>query len=130
MTGESRFYGKYELLHRIAAGGMAEVWLARSTSIGGFEKWVAIKRLHRHLGDRPDLISLFIEEAKLTVSLSHPNIVQTLDFGEVDGDYFIALEYIDGVDLAMMLSRTRELAEPLPVGVAVYVGRAVLEALA
>jgi serine/threonine protein kinase/CRP-like cAMP-binding protein len=130
VPSEPRYYGKFELLHRIASGGMAEVWLGRSASIGGFEKWVAIKRLHRHLGSRPDLVSLFIEEAKMTVALSHPNIVQTLDFGEVDGDYYIALEYVDGVDLAMLMTRARELGVPLPVGLAVYVGRAVFDALA
>ena len=123
-------YGKYELISRIATGGMAEVWLGRSSSIGGFEKLVALKRLHPRLVRQPGLVSLFIEEAKLSVALSHPNIVHVFDFGEVDGDYYIAMEYVDGLDLSTLAKRARERKTPLPVGVVAYVVREVLEGLA
>lgn len=123
-------YGKYELISRIATGGMAEVWLGRSSSIGGFEKLVALKRLHPRLVKQPGLVSLFIEEAKLSVALTHPNIVHIFDFGEVDGDYYIAMEYVDGLDLATLARRAREQGQALPVGVSVHVVREVLEGLA
>jgi len=123
-------YGKYELISRIASGGMAEVWLGRSSSIGGFEKQVALKRLHPRFGGQPELVSLFIEEAKLSVLLNHPNIVQIFDFGEVDGDYFIAMEFVDGLDAATLAKRARAKGAALPVGVAAYVVREVLEGLA
>jgi serine/threonine protein kinase/CRP-like cAMP-binding protein len=123
-------YGKYELLSRIASGGMAEVWLARSSSIGGFEKLLAIKRMHPRFGSSENFISMFIEEAKLSVSLSHPNIVQIFDFGEVSGNYFIAMEYVDGVDLSTLASRSRDRGEKLPVAACAYIIRQVLEGLA
>ncbi len=123
-------YGKYELISRIATGGMAEVWLGRSSSIGGFEKLVALKRLHPRLVKQPGLVSLFIEEAKLSVALTHPNIVHIFDFGEVDGDYYIAMEYVDGLDLSTLARRAREHGQALPVGVSVHVVREVLEGLA
>lgn len=123
-------YGKYRLLSRIASGGMAEVWLARSSSIGGFEKLLAIKRMHPHFGKNANLVSLFIEEAKLSVALNHPNIVQIFDFGQADGEYFIAMEYVEGLDLATVAVRARDKGAPLPVGVSAYIIRQVLEGLA
>ncbi|MFO0726201.1 MAG: serine/threonine-protein kinase [Myxococcota bacterium] len=123
-------YGKYRLISRIASGGMAEVWLARSSSIGGFEKLLAIKRMHPHFGKNANLVSLFIEEAKLSVALNHPNIVQIFDFGQADGEYFIAMEYVDGLDLATLLVRARDKGAPLPVGISAYVIQKVLEGLA
>lgn len=123
-------YGKYQLLSRIASGGMAEVWLARSSSIGGFEKLLAIKRMHSRLGASETFISLFIEEAKLSVALNHPNIVHVFDFGEAGGDYYIAMEYVDGVDLSSLAARALDRGRTLPVAASVYIVRQVLEGLA
>ena len=117
---ERDVYGKYQLLARIAAGGMAEVCLARSSSIGGFEKILAIKRMHPRLCVNQGFVSLFIEEAKLSVSLNHPNIVQVFDFGRVDDNYYIAMEYVEGVDLATLGARARDLGRPLPVDAVAY----------
>lgn len=128
--GEPQVYGKYQLLSRIASGGMAEVWLARSSSIGGFEKILAIKRMHPRLSANRDFVSLFIEEAKLTVSLNHPNIVQIFDFGRVDDDYYIAMEYVEGVDFAAVAARARKLGTPLPVDVVFFAMSEVFEGLA
>lgn len=128
--GEPQVYGKYQLLSRIASGGMAEVWLARSSSIGGFEKILAIKRMHPRLSANRDFVSLFIEEAKLTVSLNHPNIVQIFDFGRVDDDYYIAMEYVEGFDLATLATRARSLGTPLPVDAVLFVMSEVFEGLA
>lgn len=128
--GEPQVYGKYQLLSRIASGGMAEVWLARSSSIGGFEKILAIKRMHPRLSANRDFVSLFIEEAKLTVSLNHPNIVQIFDFGRVDDDYYIAMEYVEGFDLATLAMRARSIETPLPVDAVLFVMSEVFEGLA
>ena len=123
-------FGKYQLLTRIASGGMAEVWLARSSSIGGFEKLLAIKRIRSSLCDDEAFVSMFIAEAKLTVRLSHPNIVQVFDFGKVDEDYFMAMEYVEGADLYQIAQQARKLGTPLPVGASVYVLHQVMEGLA
>src|SRR5262245_30990804 len=103
------------MLHRIATGGMAEVWLARSSSIGGFEKLLAIKRMQPRLSNNQAFVSMFIDEARLTVSLNHPNIVQIFDFGRVDDDYFMAMEFVEGVDLSALAKRCRGLGAPFPV---------------
>lgn len=123
-------FGKYQLLAKLGSGGMAEVWLARSSSIGGFEKLLAIKRMHADLSNNPDFVSMFIDEAKLTVSLSHPNIVQIFDFGQVDEDYFMAMEYVEGFDLSTIARRARNTGKPLPVDLAVYILRGVCDGLA
>jgi serine/threonine protein kinase len=123
-------FGKYQMLHRIATGGMAEVWLARSSSIGGFEKLLAIKRMQPRLSSNQAFVSMFIDEAKLTVSLSHPNIVQIFDFGRVDDDYFMAMEFVEGVDLANLAKRCRNRGQPLPIDCAVFILKDVFDGLA
>ncbi len=122
-------YGKYHLVTRIAVGGMAEVLLGRSSSVGGFEKYLAIKRMHPRLSAHRGFVSLFIEEAKLSVSLTHPNIVQIFDFGRVDDNYFIAMEYVDGVDLATLGARARDIGHPMPVEATVHIVRQVFEGM-
>ncbi|MEE8409137.1 MAG: serine/threonine-protein kinase [Myxococcota bacterium] len=92
-------FGRYQLLERIAVGGMAEIFLARSTSLDGFEKDLVIKRIRPEFGQDDRFSSLFIDEARLSMTLSHPNIVQVFDFGHTDGAYYLAMEHIDGCDL-------------------------------
>lgn len=123
-------FGKYQLLARVASGGMAEVWLARSSFIGGFEKLLAIKRIRPELSQSQSFVSMFIDEAKLTVRLNHPNIVQVFDFGQVEADYFMAMEYVDGVDLATIAKQARQLGRPLPVGISALILRSVFDGLA
>ena len=123
-------FGKYQLLTRIASGGMAEVWLARSSSIGGFEKLLAIKRIRSSLCDNQAFVSMFIAEAKLTVRLSHPNIVQVFDFGQVDNDYYMAMEYVEGADLSQIALQARQRGTPLPVGTCVHILHQVMDGLA
>ncbi|MFO0723729.1 MAG: serine/threonine-protein kinase [Myxococcota bacterium] len=122
--GDSEFvetcelFGKYELLEKIATGGMAEIFRAVSSSIGGFRKIVAVKRILPHLSNDAEFVSLFIAEAKLAVSLNHGNIVQIFDFGRVDTSHYIAMEFIEGRDLTQILikqSRRRKLV-PIEVG--------------
>ncbi|MBA3463241.1 MAG: protein kinase [Deltaproteobacteria bacterium] len=90
-------FGQYVLLRRIARGGMAEVFLAQQKGLEGFDRRVAVKRILPHLADAPDFLKMFLKEAQLAAQLTHPNIVHIYDFGKVDQDYFIAMEFVDGV---------------------------------
>ena len=90
-------FGSYVLLRRIARGGMAEVFLAQQRGLEGFDRRVAVKRILPHLADSPDFVKMFLGEARLAAQLSHPNIVHIYEFGKVDHDYFIAMEFVDGV---------------------------------
>jgi serine/threonine protein kinase len=113
-------FGRYTLLRRLAAGGMAEVYLAKAEGQAGFEKRVAVKRLHpAHRGDEPP-VSL-VEEAKLGVRLIHPNIVQTFDLGRAEGRSFIVMEHVEGYDLEYVLGVLRLRGERLPIDLAVHV---------
>ncbi|HEY3358491.1 MAG TPA: serine/threonine-protein kinase, partial [Polyangia bacterium] len=128
MTTELTF-GKYRLTERLAYGGMAEVFLARAMGAAGFEKSVVIKRLHPHFSSDTEFVSMLIDEAHLVSQLAHTNICQVLDLGEVDGNYYIALEYIDGRDLFTIMRALRRAGRHLPIEAAVYIMDEVLEGL-
>jgi serine/threonine protein kinase len=98
---------RYDVLDRIAVGGMAEVFLAKAYGAHGFEKTLAIKRILPELARDPEFEERFIAEAKLAVKLSHTNVVQVFDFGRFAGSLFIAMEYIDGLDRATSGCRCR-----------------------
>ncbi|WP_342377690.1 protein kinase [Myxococcus stipitatus] len=91
--------GKYQLIRKLATGGMAEVFLAKAEGPGGFEKTLVLKRILPHLVEDPSFVEMFLEEAKLVAQLNHPNVVQIFDFGESEGTYFLAMELIDGPNL-------------------------------
>ena len=93
------FLGRYELLHKIAAGGMGEVFLARQQGPVGFEKYLVIKTLLPHLTEDQDFVNMFFDEARIAAMLSHPNIAQIYDLGEASGRYYIAMEYVHGETL-------------------------------
>lgn len=122
-------YGKYRLLERIATGGMAEVFRALSSSIGGFQKLVALKRILPHLSTDAEFVSLFIDEAKLTVSLTHSNIVQVFDFGRIDNNYFIAMEFIEGKDMTQVLIKQSRRRQTVPLAIGCYILGEVSKAL-
>ncbi len=92
-------FGKYELLTRLAAGGMAEIFLARTKSIQGFEKYLVIKKILRNRTNDQEFVRMFLDEARVAATLDHPNIVQIYDVGHVDTEYFIAMEYLRGHNL-------------------------------
>jgi serine/threonine protein kinase len=92
-------FGKYQLLDKIAVGGMAELYRAKLTGVEGFEKLIAIKKILPHLSQEKDLVDAFIHEAKLAALLHHENIIQIYDFGCEQEAYFIAMEYLFGKDL-------------------------------
>ncbi|MCB9542664.1 MAG: serine/threonine protein kinase, partial [Myxococcales bacterium] len=114
-------FGRYILLERIAIGGMAEIFQAKAPGLGGFEKILAIKRLHPRYSQDADFIEMLIDEARITVELSHSNIGQIFDLGKVDEHYYIAMEYIDGRDLYRVLKRLRDRGERMPIDAAAYV---------
>jgi eukaryotic-like serine/threonine-protein kinase len=95
--------GRYQVVKRLAAGGMADVLLARTDGIAGFERHVVIKRIHAQLLDEPRYVSMFLDEARLAASLHHHNIVQVNDIGEENGEYFFAMEYVHGEDARTLL---------------------------
>jgi serine/threonine protein kinase len=105
-------FGNYRLQRRLARGGMAEVFLARLIGVEGFERRVAIKRILPHLSESDEFRAMFLDEARLAAQLTHPNIVHIYDFGKADDYYFIAMEYVDGVDIGRLIRRAKE--HPLP----------------
>ncbi|WP_342380965.1 serine/threonine protein kinase [Myxococcus stipitatus] len=104
--------GKYQLVRKIASGGMAEVYLAKAAGPMGFEKTLVLKRILPHLAEDPAFVEMFLGEARLAAQLEHPNIVQIFDFGEADGSYFLAMELIDGPTLRRLVKRAVEQALP------------------
>ena len=125
-----RSFGKYTLLERLATGGMAELFLAQSAGLEGFHKRLVIKRILPALASNPDFVQMFIKEAGITAGLSHPNIVQLFDAGRVDGDPYIAMEYIHGRDLARISRQLRQQEAGLPSALAVYITASLLRGLA
>ncbi|MBI5524713.1 MAG: protein kinase [Deltaproteobacteria bacterium] len=109
-------FGKYELVRKIATGGMAEIWLARQTGMQGFEKPVVIKRILPHLGSDQNFVKMFLDEARMAASLNHPNIVQIYDLGTIEGRYYIAMEFVDGVDVSTVLKMGRVKRMPMKLG--------------
>jgi serine/threonine protein kinase len=91
--------GRYQLLKKLAAGGMAEIYLARVTGVGGFAKNVVLKRILPQLAESQQFFRMFLDEARIAATLQHPNVIQVYDAGESDGQYYIAMEYLDGADL-------------------------------
>ncbi len=114
-------FGRYVLRARVGAGGMAEVFRASLPGFGGFEKPVAIKRMFRQYGHDVQFIEMLTDEAKIVSQLAHPNIVQILDVGQQNEDYYIAFEFVEGVDLFSLLQSHHELGRDLPVGMVVYI---------
>lgn len=125
----SERFGRYQLVERIGIGGMAEVFRATQRGAAGFERVVAIKRILPHIAADPQVVRMFVEEAKLAVSLSHPNIAQVFDLGEVDGSYFIAMEYVDGHSAETLIQRYVEQGRRLPLPAVCHVLGEVAEAL-
>ena len=108
--------GRYTIVERIGAGGMAELLLARQDGPRRFAKPIALKLLHAHFAEDPEFIAMFEREARIAAGLVHPHVVQVLDVGVVDGEHFLALEFVHGRDLRRILSTLRG---PLPLGGAV-----------
>jgi serine/threonine-protein kinase len=117
-------FGKYSLQERLGEGGMAVVWRAKLFGPGGFEKTLVVKQIRDELAQRREFIDLFVAEAKLTVSLTHANIVPVFELGMVEGTYFLALELVDGPPLSDVIDQG-----PMPPPLAAYVVEQVLRGL-
>ncbi len=119
-------FGKYVLVRLLAQGGMAEIYLAKQVGAEGFERTVVIKKMLKHLGENPEFVNMFLDEARLAGRLAHQNIVQIYELGQVEGSYYICMEYLAGEDFATVLSgaRTRRAHLPLDVVASVIIGAA------
>jgi eukaryotic-like serine/threonine-protein kinase len=100
--------GKYEILALLALGGTAEIYLARIGGAAGFEKYVVVKCLHDHLADDTEFVKMFLDEARLAAHLDHSNIVQTMELGEHENRYYMVMEFLAGLSLAMIVRRVGE----------------------
>ena len=99
-TAPSSQFGKYSLVARLATGGMAELFLGRLHGAAGFEKLVCIKRILPHLARDRQFVAMFLDEARIAARITHPNVCQVFELGEIDGSYYLAMEYLEGVPLA------------------------------
>ena len=123
-------FGKYTLMRRVATGGMAEIFLARQQGAGGFEKDVVLKRLLPVHAENQEFVQMFLDEARIAAHLTHPNIAQIFDLGQVGDDYYIAMEYVHGVDLRRLCSQGIAEGNYLPLHHAVRIIAEVCDALA
>jgi len=124
-----KFGEKYVLYDLLGIGGMAEVYRAKLLRDKGFEKQVVIKRLLPQIAKDREMVDLFIGEARLAALLQHENIAATYDFGEIDQAFFLAMEYLAGVDLYTFLQKSRELGRPVDVAQAVFVVMKICEGM-
>ena len=123
-------HGRYTVVRKLAEGGMAEIFLARQHGSQGFQKPVVLKRIHTAFYADEQFRNMLIDEAHISMSLQHNNIVQVLDLGEARGRYFLVLELVDGWDLGRIILRGQNMGTPLPVGLGLYVTAEVCRALA
>ncbi len=112
---------RYELVAEIASGGMATVFLARLSGVGGFQRFVAIKRLHPHLAGEQEFVEMFLDEARLAAGIHHPNVVPILEVGASERGYYLVMEYIEGDTLARLLARAATSGNKLPISIGVRI---------
>ncbi len=124
-----RQFGPYRLVRQVAVGGMAEIHLAKTKGIAGFEKYVAVKMIHPNFAEDEQFIQMLVDEAKIAVQLTHGNIAQTFDLGRVGQTYYITMEYIDGADLYKLLRKGSEVDLEMPLDICAFVGKEVAAAL-
>jgi len=122
-------FGKYYLLDRISVGGMAEVFKAKAFGVEGFERLIAVKRILPSIAEDEEFITMFIDEAKIAVQLTHANIAQIFDLGKVGDSYFIAMEYVAGQDARAIFDRMRKKSQNVPVPLAAYLTMKICEGL-
>ncbi|PID38263.1 MAG: hypothetical protein CSB49_06445 [Proteobacteria bacterium] len=123
MSGKERLgtFGRYLLVEELAAGGMGRVYRAVLRGGPGFEKQVALKRVLREFGEDEEFVGRFADEARIASTLSHGNIVQVFDFGELDGEYYLAMELVDGPDLGTLIAAAHEQQRQIPAPAALYI---------
>jgi serine/threonine-protein kinase len=112
---------RYRITERVAAGGMAEVFRGVAESMQGFKKNIAIKRILPSLTKNKKFVAMFLDEARLSLSLQHANIVQVFDIGHSEDTYFIVMEYVDGVDLKALMEWRRKISRRIPIALTLYI---------
>jgi serine/threonine protein kinase len=122
--------GPYELLQKLATGGMAEIYIARREGPHGFSKRIALKRILPQLVADPEFVAMFIDEARLCAQLTHPNLVQVFDFGEEAGELYMAMELVEGTTAAKVARAAASRGEPVPTEVALQIALSVGRGLA
>ncbi len=122
-------FGKYRLVKKLAAGGMAQIYLATIDGPQGFSKTCVIKRILPQFANMDDFSEMFVTEAKVAALLSHPNIVQVFDFGSIDSQYYLAMEWIDGTSLNGLMRAAAKAKVPLGPELAVHLGIPLCDAL-
>ncbi len=128
-TSDGRMLGRYQLLFMLGQGGMGEVHLARLTGAAGFEKLCIVKTVLPNLMGDQNFIDRFHHEARVLVQLTHSNIAQVHDMGDVDGTLYMAIEYVPGVDLSRVESRVERQGTAMPMPMAIFMGQKISEAL-
>ena len=125
----TQFGDKYVLVEHIATGGMAEIYRAQYAGIEGFAKEVVVKRLREKFAERDDVVEMFLDEARIAATLTHRNVVHTYDLGEIEGEYFIAMEYLQGCELIEILKASGRTGTVIPHEIAIGVVMQSLEGL-
>lgn len=115
LENDSASFGPYELIRRVARGGMAEIFLAVERGFQGVERQVAIKRILPHMVEAEDFVTMFMDEARVATRLAHPNIAHIYSFGEVEGVYYLAMEYVDGMTCSRMVRAARPETIPIEI---------------
>ncbi|MBL4685406.1 MAG: protein kinase, partial [Nannocystaceae bacterium] len=123
-------FGRYVLTHLIGEGGMAEVYAATVRVAEGLEKRVVVKRIRREFADQREFMRMFVDEAKIALSLNHANIVQVFDFGQVEGDFYLAMERVEGIDLMQLYHAVRRAGDNFPPVITAYIAHQVVAGLA
>ncbi len=128
-TGGGERFGRYVLLERIGLGGMAEVFRAVANGVEGFARVFVIKRILKEKSTSKAFIDMFVSEARVSALLNHPNIVQIYDFGQVDGSYFLSMEYLRGKDLLSVMRQMRTDGKLMDPAIAAYITQQVAQGL-
>ena len=121
MGSKIKKFGRYLLLKKIARGGMAEIFRAMAFGGQGFSKYVVLKRMLPDITKDHQFVDMFVAEAKLVATLNHANIVQIYDFGLIDDRLYLAMEYVQGMNLSQVINDMRELGQPVPIATACYI---------
>ncbi|MCA9666225.1 MAG: protein kinase [Myxococcales bacterium] len=122
-------FGNYHIVRPIGGGGMAQIYLAKTEGLAGFEKYLALKVINPEYATEERFIQMLIDEAKITVGLSHVNICQVFDLGQVEGIYYISMEFVDGMDVLELVNGLHALGERLPIEAVAYIGRQICSGL-
>jgi serine/threonine protein kinase len=116
-------FGGYHIVRHIGGGGMAQIYLAKTRGLAGFEKHLALKVINPEYADEDRFVQMLIDEAKLCVGLTHVNIGQVFDLGQIDGIYYIAMEFVDGLDVLELVNGLHSLGEKVPIEAVALIGR-------